>query len=111
MRLLVLLSFIYLICATCTTENILSCYNGFIDLNGDNGMNLTELDHFLMYHPCNTLFTKQWGMELLDNCDVNRDGVFNVTDTLDWTNCLEVIALKNRLCEDCDVCNTIFVIY
>lgn len=93
--------------ATCTPESILNCYLGFIDLDGDNGMNATELNHFLMYHPCSTLFTKHWGTYLLDNCDVNYDGVFNSTDTMDWKSCLDVIALNMRMCEDCTLCNAI----
>ena len=93
--------------ATCTNTEVFDCFKGFIDTDGNGGMNMTEFDAFWISHPCGMYFPKTFGADTLENCDIDQNGEWDANDLTTYRSCLDVIALKGALCNDCAMCNEV----
>lgn len=100
-----LLLLLVMVAGECTDQSILDCFAGFIDLNGDDVMNRTEIENFLIHNECGQTFSKQWGNDLLSTCDLNGNDALDYDDTLGWQSCFRVIQYHAGLCIDCEICN------
>lgn len=89
----------------CSDEDIVHCLNSFLDQNGDGMANSTEIDYFMMHNDCALNFQKSWGRDLINDCDSNKNGAFDMGDTEMWYSCFRVIQWHAGMCADCKLCN------
>lgn len=91
----------------CTDEFIVSCAINHIDLNDDNAIDASEIDHFLIYNNCKQMKVPDGsGQGVIADADSNNDGVITSEDVNEdnFRGILAVDQIKNALCNYCTHC-------
>lgn len=103
---LLLLLFLSTALATtnCTRDNILSWVSTRVDLNGDGVVNITEVNHYVHYNPCNSYPRRFTGESAMRLCDKNGDMELSIVDYDAPKSCINIIWLKRMLCMEYNKC-------
>lgn len=106
MILVILLLFIYST-YSCNTTFIASCLNQYVDLDGDQKVNATELDEYMYRAPCGSLmFSEDYsGEDIVSFFDINSDNYIDTND-LDAENSYftRFEQVLQAACQECDKC-------
>ena len=91
--------------ATCTREEILGCFSQYMDMDGDGYLNVTEVNHFMLYDPCESRPPLVVGESFISMCDKNGDGLLSVEDYDHANSCMNILGLARVVCDECKTCN------
>ena len=90
--------------SNCTRANILSWMSNRVDLNGDGFVNITEVNHYVLYDPCRSFPPRVTGESAMAACDKNGDGKLSAADYDASNSCVNIIGLKHMLCMEYNKC-------
>lgn len=91
---------------SCTTkEQLQACVFAHVDTNLDGNVTVAELDHFLMYDPCDARPTRVTGMAVMNRCDKDGDGVISEADFTHAQSCGNIAGMVRVGCRICNKCN------
>ena len=92
--------------ASCSTkEQLQTCVFTFVDADNDGNVTLSELDHFIMYDPCDARPTRTTGLSVMQRCDKDEDGVISEGDFTHERSCANILGMVRIGCRICDKCN------
>ena len=92
---------------SCTQEEVITCMRAYMDANADGAVDEAEWNEFILYHPCRRLFNQVIpGHYVMDECDVDGDGVLNATDFAHRLTCVSYMRWE-EICLYCTGCELI----
>lgn len=90
--------------ATCTDEEMIGCFTNYMDLDGNGYINVTEVNHFMLYDPCDTKPPIVLGETLIGLCDKTGDGFLSVEDYNHPNSCKNILGFQRGACMICKDC-------
>lgn len=105
MRVLVVFLFLSLAAAECNRTRILDCVAAHFDMDGNGLVNVTEINHFMLYQPCGRDTLIVTGETIMEYCDKDGDMELGETDYDAPGSCAAVEGIQRVLCRKCDKCD------
>ncbi len=104
-KVLTLLALFTCAALACTNDDLIRCVERQADKNRDHKLSLEEIDEWMQKSYC---FEAAKGtikaQDVMDACDVNKDGHLDRGDVLDRKSCLKTNGLHTVVCQLCSVC-------
>jgi hypothetical protein len=75
-----------------------------VDMNADGFINVTEINHYVLYDPCNSGPSRITGERVIADCDKNNDGLISVADYDAPDSCSTRLGLMRIICVQYNKC-------